>query len=53
MRGWLVMLRGGEGWVGEEGTRRVLEGEGDGGVENGSSSSGWEDRVTGRAGLYG
>ena len=26
MKGWLGMLRRGEGWVEEEGTRRVLEG---------------------------
>lgn len=42
-----------EGWVGEEGTRRVLEGEGEGGVENGFSSSGWEGRVGGTMGFNG
>jgi len=42
-----------EGWVGEEGTRRVLEGEGGGGVENGFSSSRWEGGVGGRVELGG
>ena len=42
-----------EGWVGEEGTRRVLEGEGEGSVENGFNSSGWEGGVGGMMGFNG
>ena len=40
-----------EEWVGEEDTRRVLEGEGEGGVENRFSSSGWEGGVRGTMGF--